>query len=67
VFDRELGTVTFARTDAELRAAVTSGRPVNVIELGPRLEEILDAFTRWAAAPSSGVDGVRRHRQPRSA
>jgi hypothetical protein len=50
VFDRELGTMVLARSDTELRAAVVSGRAVNVIEVGPRLQEVLDAFDRWASA-----------------
>ncbi len=48
VFSRELGGVEIVRDDATLRAAVIGGGPVQVIELGPRLQEVLDAFRRWA-------------------
>ena len=68
VFDRSLGTATLVRSDAELRAAVTSGRAVNVLELGPRLEEVLEAFTRWVdATTTSAGQATRARRQPRPA
>jgi hypothetical protein len=68
VFDRALGIATLVRSDAGLRAAVTSGRSVNVLELGRRLEEVLDAFTRWAEATATPAgQTVRPRRQPRSA
>jgi hypothetical protein len=47
VVDLELGSAAVARTDAELATAVLSGRPVKVIELGSRLQEIGDAYRRW--------------------
>ncbi|MDQ2983078.1 MAG: hypothetical protein M3R70_03995 [Actinomycetota bacterium] len=50
VFSRELGGAELARDDASLRTAVIGGRPVRVLELGPRLQEVLDAFRRWAEA-----------------
>jgi hypothetical protein len=53
VFDRELGSAQIVRDDQALRAAVISGRPVLVIELGPRLLEVLDAFRRWTAVPAT--------------
>jgi hypothetical protein len=65
VFDRALGTTTVVRSDAELRAAVISGRAVNVVELGPRLQEVIDAFNRWT--PATGEARARRSRQSRSA
>ena len=52
VFDRELGSAEIARDDAAVRQAAISGRPVQVVELGARLQEVLDAFRRWALAPS---------------
>jgi hypothetical protein len=68
VFDRALGAATIARTDAELRAAVISGRAVLVVELGPRLQEVLDAFNRWASASTATTEPrARRGRQTRSA
>lgn len=68
VFDRALGTTTVVRSDAEVRAAVISGRAVNVVELGPRLQEVIDAFNRWASATAAtGEAPARRGRQPRSA
>lgn len=53
VFDRELGSAEIVRDDQTLRSAVISGRPVRVIELAPRLQEVLDAFRRWASAPTA--------------
>jgi hypothetical protein len=50
VFDLRLGVLTIARSDAELAAAVTTGRPSQVIELGSRLQEVSDGFRRWAKA-----------------
>ena len=68
VFDRALGTATIARTDAELRAAVISGRAMLVVELGLRLQEVLDAFNRWASIPTATTESrTRRGRQSRSA
>lgn len=68
VFDRALGTATVVRSDAELRAAVMSGRAINVVELGPRLQEVIDAFNRWASA-TAATEGARarRGRQSRPA
>lgn len=60
VFDRALGTATIARTDADLRAAVISGRAVLVVELGPRLQEVLDAFNRWTSAATATTETVAR-------
>ncbi len=68
VFDRPLGTATIVRTDGQLRAAVISGRPMLVIELGPRLREVLDAFSRWASAGgATTTPRAQRDRRPRSA
>jgi hypothetical protein len=47
VFDLELGSAAVVRTDAELAAAVLSGRAVKAVELGPRLQEVGDAYRRW--------------------
>ena len=60
VFDRELGSTEIVRDDAGLRAAVISGRVVRVIELGPRVQEVLDGFRRWAAAPAPEAQRQRR-------
>ena len=62
VFDRELGLAVIVRDDAALRAAVITGRVVRVIELGPRLQEVLDGFRRWAEAPPSTAPRQRRTR-----
>jgi hypothetical protein len=68
VFDRALGTATIVRSDAELRAAVITGRAVSVVELGPRLQEVVDAFNRWASATAATVEPrARRGRQSGSA
>jgi hypothetical protein len=68
VFDRALGMATIVRSDGELRAAVIIGRAVNVVELGPRLQEVIDAFNRWASASAvTGEPRARRGRQSRSA
>jgi hypothetical protein len=61
VFDRELGTASIVRTDDDLRTAVIIGHTVVVVELGPRLQEIVDAFNRWSA-----VAAPARERGPRS-
>lgn len=53
VFDRQLGQARIVRDDEALRGAVAIGRPVQVIELGPRLEEVAEAFQRWAGAEES--------------
>ena len=47
VFDHELGSAQIVRDDGALRTAVINGRPVRAVELGPRLQEVLDAFRRW--------------------
>lgn len=62
VFDRELGCAKMVRDDAELREAVLGGRPVRVIELGPRLQEVLDGFRRWAEASAPAATPARRRR-----
>lgn len=51
---------TLVRTDAELAAAVSSGRPVKVIQLAPLIKETKEAFRRVAAtgrSPSGGSAG----------
>jgi hypothetical protein len=53
VFDRELGSTEIVRDDQALRDAVISGRPMLVVEIGPRLQEVLDGFRRWAAVPTT--------------
>lgn len=53
VFDRELGAARLVRDDQALRSAVISGRPVRVIELAPRLQEVLDAFRRWSGVSTT--------------
>jgi hypothetical protein len=54
VFHVELGHVAIVRDDAALRVAVSHGRTVRVLELGPRLQEVSDAFRRWVtSAPAS--------------
>lgn len=63
VFDAELGTVTIVRDDDALREAVGHGRPVRVLVLGPRLQEVSDAFRRWAAGAAAGR---RRSAEPAS-
>lgn len=62
VFDRELGSTEIVRDDQTLRRAVISGRSMRVVELGPRLQEVLDAFRRWSAVPKSAPrrTGTRR-------
>jgi hypothetical protein len=62
VFDRALGTATTVRSDAELRAAVVSGRAVIAVELSPRLQEVLDAFNRWTAAAAPPAEPAARRR-----
>lgn len=62
VFDRELGSTEVVRDDGSLRAAVISGRTVRVIELGPRLQEVLDGFRRWADLAAPTARGQRRAR-----
>jgi hypothetical protein len=61
VFDCQLGSALVVRDDTALRQAVVTGRPVRVIELGPRLQEVLDAFRRWSEATRPGTR-VRRVR-----
>jgi hypothetical protein len=66
VFDSQLGSAAIVRDDATLRQAVVSGRPVLVVELGPRLQEVLDAFRRWSDAPrppAARMRPVRRDEQ----
>jgi hypothetical protein len=48
VFDLRLGRLALARADDELTDAVRTGGPVQVIEIGRRLQEVGDAFRRWA-------------------
>jgi hypothetical protein len=68
VFDRELGTATVVRSDQDLRAAVIGGHAVVVVELGSRLQEIVDAFNRWSAvAAPARARGARRNRATGSA
>jgi hypothetical protein len=68
VFDRALGAATTVRSHAELRAAVVCGRAVIVVELSPRLQEVLDAFNRWTAAAAPPAEPpTRRRRQSRPA
>jgi hypothetical protein len=63
VFDRELGSTQIVRDDQALRTAVISGRPMRIVELGPRLQEVLDAFRRWAAIPTSAPRGTSNRRR----
>lgn len=67
VFDRELGSTRIVRDDEALRAAVISGRPVRVIELAPRLQEVLDAFRRWTALPATTPQKTKARRRDSSA
>jgi hypothetical protein len=60
VFHIELGQAAIVRDDAALCAAVSHGRPVRVLELGPRLDDVADAFRRWAAAAPARGRRVRR-------
>jgi hypothetical protein len=48
VFDLRLGVLTLARTDGEVAAATRIAGPVQVVDLGKRLQEAGDAFRRWA-------------------
>jgi hypothetical protein len=54
VFHMQLGEVVVARDNESLRAAVAHGRPVQVIALGERLQEVGDAFRRWTEAAAAG-------------
>jgi hypothetical protein len=63
VFDRELGAAQIVRDDQALRTAVISGRPMRVVEVGPRLQEVLDAFRRWAAMPTAVPPKTRASRR----
>jgi hypothetical protein len=68
VFDRELGTSSIVRRDEDLRIAVVTGHSVVVVELGARLQEIVDAFNRWSAvAAPARASGTRRDRRAGSA
>jgi hypothetical protein len=60
VFHMQLGEVVVARDDESLRAAVSHGRPVQVIALGERLQEVGDAFRRWAEAAAAGRRSASR-------
>jgi hypothetical protein len=67
VFDRELGSAQIVRDDQALRVAVIGGRPMRVIEVGPRLQEVLDAFRRWAAVPVTVPPKTKASRKNASA
>jgi len=67
VFDIRLGRIQLARSDAELAKAVRARSPVQVVELGPRLQEVGDAFRRWAEVAPFRPLQRGRHRDQRSA
>ena len=50
VFDNSLGLLMIARDSEELRRLVVHGRAVHVLPLAERLQEVGDAFRRWAEA-----------------
>jgi hypothetical protein len=66
VFDLRLGSLGLARSDAELATLVRTGQPVHVIELGPRLQEVGDAFRRWAQVAAHRPRQRRKARDSRA-
>jgi hypothetical protein len=67
VFDLRLGSIRLARSDTELAQAVRVRRPIQVIELGTRLQEVGDAFRRWADVAPFRPPQRGRRRDQRSA
>lgn len=67
VFDLRLGSIRLARSDAELAEAVRTRSPVHVIELGPRLQQVGDAFRLWAEVAPFHPPQRRKRRAQRSA
>lgn len=66
VFDARLGSLSLARSDAELAALVRTGRPVHVVELGLRLQHVGDAFRRWAEVAAHRPRQRRKGRDARA-
>jgi len=67
VFDLRLGQLALARADDELANAVRTGGPVQVIELGRRLQAVGDAFRRWSDVAPFRPRQRRRRGSERSA
>jgi hypothetical protein len=67
VVDLRLGQIRLAQSDVELAEAVRVRNPIQVIELGPRLQEIGDAFRRWAEVAPFRPSRRGRVREKRSA
>jgi hypothetical protein len=68
VFDKQMGTAELAFNAREVRRLIAHERPVHLIQLGPRLREISDAFRRWSSvqkAPRLSKTQARRSRSGR--
>jgi hypothetical protein len=72
LYDMQLKTAVVAGQATDVRRAIIHGRPVRLVELGPRRAEITEAFRRVgqataAAPPSSRQRSRTRRAKPRRA
>lgn len=70
LYDMQLKTAVVAGDATDVRKAIIHGRPVRLVELGPRHAEITEAFRRVgqaaaAASPASRQRGRTRRAKPR--